>query len=61
VPVFVQDLSFAQTAAANSSTPIPLGSVAHQMYRIMCNTGYARKDFSSVFQFLQQEHKDEKK
>jgi 3-hydroxyisobutyrate dehydrogenase len=59
--LMAKDLSFAQTAAANSSTPIPLGSVAHQMYRIMCNTGYARKDFSSVFQFLQQEHKDEKK
>ena len=25
-----------------------------QMYRVMCNAGYAEKDFSSAFQFLRE-------
>uniref|UniRef100_A0A671L0A6 3-hydroxyisobutyrate dehydrogenase n=1 Tax=Sinocyclocheilus anshuiensis TaxID=1608454 RepID=A0A671L0A6_9TELE len=36
-------------------TPVPLGSLAHQIYRMMCARGYASKDFSSVFQFLREE------
>jgi len=31
---------------------LPLGANAHALYGIMCSEGYADKDFSSVFQFL---------
>lgn len=51
----VQDLGLAQNTATNTRTPIPLGSLAHQIYRVMCSRGYANKDFSSVFQFLREE------
>lgn len=52
---FFQDLGLAQNTATNTKTPVPLGSLAHQMYRMMCARGYANKDFSSVFQFLREE------
>ncbi|TRY65715.1 hypothetical protein DNTS_005561 [Danionella cerebrum] len=38
-----------------AKTPIPLGSMAHQIYRAMCARGYSNKDFSSVFQFLRED------
>lgn len=50
-----QDLGLAQNTATNTKTPVPLGSMAHQIYRMMCARGYANKDFSSVFQFLREE------
>lgn len=50
-----QDLGFAQDTATSTRTPIPLGSLAHQIYRVMCAHGYSNKDFSSVFQFLREE------
>lgn len=59
VPLFswlcLKDLGLAQNTATNTKTPIPLGSLAHQIYRVMCSRGYANKDFSSVFQFLREE------
>lgn len=30
--------------------------VLYQIYRIMCNKGYAKLDFASVFQFLKVEN-----
>ena len=54
-----QDLGLAQNTATNTKTPVPLGSLAHQMYRMMCARGYANKDFSSVFQFLREEEEEE--
>jgi len=50
----LQDLGLAQTAAAFTVSPTPMGALALQLYRLMCNAGYATKDFSSVFQFLQE-------
>ncbi len=50
-----QDLGLAQNTATNTKTPVPLGSLAHQIYRMMCARGYANKDFSSAFQFLREE------
>ena len=29
-----------------------------QIYRVMCNAGYAEKDFSSAFQFLKEQEKN---
>lgn len=48
-----KDLGLSQNAAQLVSAPTPLGSLANQIYRMMCNQGFACKDFSSVFQFLQ--------
>ncbi|XP_077455680.1 3-hydroxyisobutyrate dehydrogenase b [Stigmatopora argus] len=53
--LMAKDLGLAQNTSTNTKTPVPLGSVAHQIYRMMCARGYASKDFSSVFQFLREE------
>uniref|UniRef100_A0A3B4ACK8 3-hydroxyisobutyrate dehydrogenase n=1 Tax=Periophthalmus magnuspinnatus TaxID=409849 RepID=A0A3B4ACK8_9GOBI len=53
--LMAKDLGLAQNTATNTRTPVPLGSLAHQIYRMMCARGYASKDFSSVFQFLREE------
>ncbi|XP_077051597.1 3-hydroxyisobutyrate dehydrogenase a isoform X1 [Siphateles boraxobius] len=53
--LMAKDLGFAQNTATSTQTPIPLGSLAHQIYRAMCAGGYSNKDFSSVFQFLREE------
>jgi 3-hydroxyisobutyrate dehydrogenase len=52
--LMAKDLGLAQTAATGSQTATPMASLSHQLYRLMCNSGYAKKDFSSVFQFLQE-------
>jgi len=56
--LMLKDLGLAQDAATRTGSATPLGSQALHMYRIMCNSGYAPLDFSSVFQFLS---KDENK
>ena len=48
----VKDLGLAQDAATRSKTATPMGSLAHQIYRIMVESGYADKDFSSTYKFL---------
>ncbi|XP_069032199.1 3-hydroxyisobutyrate dehydrogenase a isoform X2 [Embiotoca jacksoni] len=53
--LMAKDLGLAQNTATSTKTPILLGSLAHQIYRVMCSRGYANKDFSSVFQFLREE------
>ncbi|KAK7495698.1 hypothetical protein BaRGS_00013145 [Batillaria attramentaria] len=53
--LMTKDLGLAQNAATATKAPTPLGSLAHQIYRIMTNSGYAGKDFSSAFQFLQEQ------
>uniref|UniRef100_UPI00358E76AE 3-hydroxyisobutyrate dehydrogenase, mitochondrial-like isoform X1 n=1 Tax=Myxine glutinosa TaxID=7769 RepID=UPI00358E76AE len=53
--LMAKDFGLAQDAATATKSPVFLGSVAHQMYRIMCSRGYSLKDFSSVFQFLREE------
>ncbi|XP_024917137.1 3-hydroxyisobutyrate dehydrogenase b isoform X2 [Cynoglossus semilaevis] len=53
--LMAKDLGLAQNTATNTKSPVPLGSLAHQIYRMMCARGYANKDFSSVFQFLREE------
>ncbi|XP_078377572.1 3-hydroxyisobutyrate dehydrogenase, mitochondrial-like [Oculina patagonica] len=52
--LMVKDLGLAQSAATSTKTPTPMGSLAHQIYRIMCNKGYGTLDYSSVFQFLKE-------
>lgn len=53
--LMAKDLGLAQDSATNTKSPTPLGSLSHQLYRLMCAKGYAQKDFSSVFQFLREE------
>ncbi|XP_074653147.1 3-hydroxyisobutyrate dehydrogenase, mitochondrial-like isoform X2 [Tubulanus polymorphus] len=52
--LMTKDLGLAQNAATHVHAPTPLGSLAHQLYRVMCNSGYGPKDFSSTYQFLQE-------
>lgn len=52
--LMAKDLGLAQDAATKTVTPTPLGSLAHQIYRVMCNSGLADKDFSSIFKLLQE-------
>ncbi|CAE1291603.1 HIBADH [Acanthosepion pharaonis] len=52
--LMTKDLGLAQNAAINTKSPTPLGSLCLHLYRIMCNTGFAEKDFSSAFKFLQE-------
>ena len=48
-----KDLGLAQDAATASRSPIPLGSIAHQTYRMMsADPKYADKDFSNGFSLL---------
>ncbi|XP_069687591.1 3-hydroxyisobutyrate dehydrogenase, mitochondrial isoform X2 [Periplaneta americana] len=56
--LMAKDLGLAQEAATRTSTPTPLGSLAYQMYSSMINNGYAEKDFSSVFQFFQEQERN---
>jgi len=54
--LMTKDLGLAQDAATASQSPIPLGSVAHQTYRLMsANEQFADKDFSSVYAYLSEE------
>jgi 3-hydroxyisobutyrate dehydrogenase len=51
--LMVKDLGLAQNSATATQCPTPMGSLAHQIYRIMCNSGYGKRDFASVFLFLE--------
>nr|CAD7392292.1 unnamed protein product [Timema cristinae] len=55
--LMAKDLSLAQDAANHSQSPIPLGALAHQLYRIMVLSGWADKDFSSVYEYIKEEDK----
>ncbi|XP_032687050.1 3-hydroxyisobutyrate dehydrogenase, mitochondrial-like [Odontomachus brunneus] len=50
--LMAKDLGLVQSAATRTQTPIPLGSLAHQIYRIIIDQGFSNKDFSVVYQFL---------
>jgi len=52
--LMTKDLGLAQSAATAQQAPTPMGSLAHQLYRVMCNSGYAGRDFASAFMFLQE-------
>lgn len=48
-----KDLKLAAQVAQELSSPIPLGSLTHQMYRMIMNAGeYQEKDFSVIYKFL---------
>ena len=50
--LIAKDLGLVQTAATKAEVSIPLGSLAHQIYRALMAHGFEKKDFSFVYQFL---------
>merc|ERR1712066_1028052 len=55
--LMLKDLGLSQDAATRAQAATPLGSLSHQLYRVMCKAGYSEKDFSSAFQFLREDQK----
>ncbi|KJH52467.1 3-hydroxyisobutyrate dehydrogenase [Dictyocaulus viviparus] len=56
--LMAKDLSLAQNASTAVQAPTPLGSLAHQMYRLLAqNPEYADKDFGIIYQFLTEQNK----
>lgn len=47
-----KDLGIAQEVATKSNTPIPMGSLAHQIYMTLCNKQLGDKDFAVIYKFL---------
>lgn len=52
VTLMAKDLGLAQSVATKVEATIPLGSLAHQIYRAIIVQGFANKDFSYVYQFF---------
>ncbi|GAB0090233.1 3-hydroxyisobutyrate dehydrogenase [Sergentomyia squamirostris] len=50
--LMTKDLGLASGVATASNTPIPLGAMAHQVYRTVMAHGLGDKDFSVVYDFL---------
>lgn len=53
--LMAKDLGLAQNASTATKSPTPMGSLAHQIYRVMCSKGYSNLDFSSVYKFLRED------
>ena len=54
VELLAKDLGLAQTAATRVKAPLPLGGPSHQVYLTMQANGWSKKDFSSVYKFLEE-------
>lgn len=50
--LITKDLGLASGVATASNTPIPMGAMAHQMYRTLKAHGLGSKDFSVVYDFM---------
>lgn len=48
----IKDLGLASGIATASNSPIPMGAIAHQIYRTLQCQGLGGKDFSYVYEFL---------
>lgn len=55
VGLITKDLGLASNVAVSSDSPIPLGSLAHQIYRTLGTKGFAGKDFSIIYDFIKNE------
>lgn len=53
--LITKDLGLASGVATASNTPIPLGAMAHQIYRTLKSQGLGNKDFSVVYDFMKNE------
>ena len=56
-----KDLGLAGDAAKSVNAPLPLGGTAYNMYNIMNNSGYGKKDFGSVYKYLSGDSHEEGK
>lgn len=52
-----KDLGLANGIATASNSPIPMGAIAHQIYRTLQCQGLGGKDFSYVYEFLKNQTK----
>uniref|UniRef100_A0A6M2CHS0 3-hydroxyisobutyrate dehydrogenase n=1 Tax=Rhipicephalus microplus TaxID=6941 RepID=A0A6M2CHS0_RHIMP len=52
--LMTKDLGLAQNAATQTGSPTPLGSLAHQIYRLVLNHNLGKKDFSVIYQLLEE-------
>ncbi|XP_076244760.1 3-hydroxyisobutyrate dehydrogenase, mitochondrial [Calliopsis andreniformis] len=50
--LMAKDLGLAQSAATRVEATIPLGSLAHQIFRAIIGLGHTKKDFSYIYQFI---------
>ncbi|XP_055370891.1 probable 3-hydroxyisobutyrate dehydrogenase, mitochondrial [Condylostylus longicornis] len=53
--LITKDLGLASGVATASNTPIPMGALAHQIYRTLKSQGLGNKDFSVVYDFMKNE------
>lgn len=53
--LITKDLGLASAVATASNSPIPMGSLAHQVFRTLKANGLGGKDFSVVYEFLKNE------
>ncbi|XP_030376536.1 probable 3-hydroxyisobutyrate dehydrogenase, mitochondrial [Scaptodrosophila lebanonensis] len=53
--LITKDLGLASGVATSSNTPIPMGAMAHQIYRTLKSQGLGSKDFSVVYDFMKNE------
>ncbi|XP_018304366.1 3-hydroxyisobutyrate dehydrogenase, mitochondrial isoform X2 [Mycetomoellerius zeteki] len=53
--LMAKDLGLAQSIATRTQAPIPLGSLAHQIYTTVITQGFSNKDFSVIYQFFKDE------
>jgi len=57
--LIAKDLGLAQNLATRTGSAIPMGSLAHQFYRILTLQGNGNKDFSFIYQMLKEMDKHE--
>ncbi|KAH8369584.1 hypothetical protein KR093_000223 [Drosophila rubida] len=50
--LITKDLGLASGVATSSNTPIPMGALAHQIYRGLKSKGLGNKDFSIVYDYM---------
>lgn len=55
VALIAKDLGIAQNVAIQSGAPIPMGSQAHQLYKIMELKNLGDKDLAVAYQYLQKQ------
>lgn len=52
VSLIRKDLGLAADAAKSVGAPVAFGTQAHELYRLMEQHGFGKKDFSSIYKFL---------
>ncbi|XP_075223048.1 3-hydroxyisobutyrate dehydrogenase, mitochondrial isoform X2 [Lycorma delicatula] len=50
--LLIKDLNLAKNAAERSSSPIPLGELALNLYNNMTKAGHSDRDFSFIYEFI---------